>query len=347
MAITNSGSAGRFFTLVSAVTSTLENVFDEEATDDSYIPVEEVARRLGLPLPILMGRVEAGDIPSTREETADGIRYKLRLSDLGIDIESREGLNVDYGDEEGDGPVIEMEGHRAPQAFGGEAGVDFETITVSEPEPQHDFVTNSEDDFVVPSDTEFADSPDTEFNTGVERETPVALETMEAVELSGVSYEPISEEDELTPTRVSVSTPEGNLVFDAVQLHGEKPTEIEMVPVKTAPRNEVASMSLDARELVSGLLDRWEKTLEQSIYAEQRRRFEGELIARQNTVKELQMELQTVRAEHAAIQAENARQLAEKSNALNDRERDVKERDREIEELKALLPKRRGWFHFR
>ncbi len=107
------------------------------------------------------------------------------------------------------------------------------------------------------------------------------------------------------------------------------------------PRRDVASMtSLDPRELVAGLLDRWERTLEQRIYSEQRQRFEAELNARQNLVKQLQLELQTARAEHAAAQAEKDRRLAD--------------RDRRISDLEAGAPdpqdvagRRRRWFFSR
>ena len=117
------------------------------------------------------------------------------------------------------------------------------------------------------------------------------------------------------------------------------------------PRAEVAAMSLDPRELVAGLLDRWERSLEQRIYAEQRQRFEGELVARQNLVKSLRMELQTARAEHAAAQAEKDRIRADLEHTVSDRERDLRDRERELEEthrrlveLEAQRQKRRGWF---
>jgi len=100
------------------------------------------------------------------------------------------------------------------------------------------------------------------------------------------------------------------------------------------PRAELAMMNLDPRELVAGLLDRWERTLEQRIYAEQRQRFEAELTNRQAKVKQLQLELDAVRAEHAASLAEKERQLAE-------RERDLARREREIDDLRHQP--RRGW----
>ena len=96
-------------------------------------------------------------------------------------------------------------------------------------------------------------------------------------------------------------------------------------------------MMLDPRELVAGLLDRWERTLEQRIYAEQRQRFESELNARQNLVKQLQLELQTARAEHAAIQAERDRRLSEQ-------ERRVAQIQRELDAATEQITRRRGWF---
>ncbi len=113
---------------------------------------------------------------------------------------------------------------------------------------------------------------------------------------------------------------------------------VELSPVdreSEGPRAELAMMALDPRELVAGLLDRWERTLEQRIYAEQRQRFEAELTNRQAKVKQLQLELDAVRAEHAAS-------LAEKERALAERERDLAHRERELEELRSQP--RRGWF---
>jgi hypothetical protein len=113
---------------------------------------------------------------------------------------------------------------------------------------------------------------------------------------------------------------------------------VELSPVDAegeGPRAELAMMALDPRELVAGLLDRWERTLEQRIYAEQRQRFEAELTNRQAKVKQLQLEIDAVRAEHAAALAEKERELAARAHELQDRERD----------LADMLhnPPRRGW----
>ena len=130
--------------------------------------------------------------------------------------------------------------------------------------------------------------------------------------------------------------PAEELAAEAQNAHGRGGTLVDIG--SSEPRRDVASMtSLDPRELVAGLLDRWERTLEQRIYSEQRQRFEAELNARQNLVKQLQLELQTARAEHAAAQAEKDRRLAD--------------RDRRISDLEARFPdtqdvaaKRRRWF---
>ena len=133
-----------------------------------------------------------------------------------------------------------------------------------------------------------------------------------------------------------VPPPAEELAAEAQSAHGRGGALIDIG--SSEPRRDVASMtSLDPRELVAGLLDRWERTLEQRIYSEQRQRFEAELNARQNLVKQLQLELQTARAEHAAAQAEKDRRLAD--------------RDRRISDLEARFPdtqdvaaKRRRWF---
>src|SRR6202140_2354673 len=57
---------------------------------EPYLPVEEVARRLDLPLGILLRRVEAGDVPSRREDGPDGVHFLVRLGDLGIEGASSE-----------------------------------------------------------------------------------------------------------------------------------------------------------------------------------------------------------------------------------------------------------------
>lgn len=233
---------------------------------EPYLPVEEVAKRLDLPLGILLRRVEAGDIPSRREENADGVHYLVRLGDLGIEAPATNGA------------------------------------TAPPPPP--------------PPDSENHEAP---------------ADRSRTIDVVGI-VQPSSWPDKVVPP------PAEELAAEAQTPHGRG----SMIEIgSNEPRRDVASMtSLDPRELVAGLLDRWERTLEQRIYSEQRQRFEAELNARQNLVKQLQLELQTARAEHAAAQAEKDRRLAD--------------RDRRISELEAGPPdpqdvanRRRRWFFSR
>lgn len=238
---------------------------------EPYLPCEEVAQRLDLPLGILLRRVEAGDVPSRREEGPDGVRYLVRLGDLGIETPAA---------------TVAKE-QSAPM-----------------PPPAPPDVTNHETN----------------------------PEPLESVDVVGSAH-PSSWPDKVVPP------PAEELAAEAQTVHGRGASMIEVG--SSEPRKDVASMtSLDPRELVAGLLDRWERTLEQRIYSEQRQRFEAELNARQNLVKQLQLELQTARAEHAAAQAEKDRRLAD--------------RERRISELEAISPdpqdvagRRRRWFFSR
>ena len=234
---------------------------------EPYLPVEEVAQRLDLPLGILLRRVEAGDVPSRREEGPDGVRYLVRLGDLGIESPATAGVAAPAPP-----PPPETANH----------------VAAVDPTPSVDVVGTAQSS---------------------------------------------SWPDKVVPP------PAEELAAEAATSHGRAGSMIEVG--SNEPRRDVASMtSLDPRELVAGLLDRWERTLEQRIYSEQRQRFEAELNSRQNLVKQLQLELQTARAEHAAAQAEKDRRLAD--------------RDRRIGELEAGAPdpqdvagRRRRWFFSR
>jgi hypothetical protein len=159
---------------------------------------------------------------------------------------------------------------------------------------------------------------------------PAAGDESQNVDVVGTAQHASAWPDKVVPS------PAEELAAEAMNSHGRGGTLIDAG--SNEPRRDVASMtSLDPRELVAGLLDRWERTLEQRIYSEQRQRFEAELNSRQNLVKQLQLELQTARAEHAAAQAEKDRRLAD--------------RDRRISDLEARFPdtqdvaaKRRRWF---
>jgi hypothetical protein len=193
------------------------------------LSVEEVASRMGVPVALLIRRIEAGDVPARRIDSIDGpVSYRLRVGDLG-DIPT---------------PAT-VEDSRLPQRGSG-----------------HDAATAR--------------------------------------------------------------------VYGALEL--SRLDEQDMEPV-----TRLMSAAIDPRELVAGLLDRWERTLEQRIHAEQRQRFESELTARQSQVRHLQLELEAVRAQQAASIADRERVIAEHQRALA-------ERENELAALRVSIRQRpRGW----
>ncbi len=384
-------------------------------SDEPYLLVEEVAERLGLPLSVLLHRVEAGDIPARRVERADGLHYALRLGDLGIELDDQglrsaaisedraqagadspadddtqgapTGPAVDNaifpafdsspaplpgtwdvpsgaGEEEGDEP--------GPLAGWGPGSRPIERPWQPSAEPPPPWALREREPQVPPvwlNEGRVADLPAGD----VEAEPIEAVADIEIVEVvdhddeddrNEAPGEPLfgrREAAATTPAGMQDDAPffapdlggdadddEDTAVAElAVPPPGREPVSLVEGPT-SSPRGDLASMSLDARELVAGLLDRWERTLEQRIYTEQRQRFQAELVARQNMVKQLQMELHTARAEHAAAQAEKDRLLAGKERELADRERDLAETRRVAEEAERLAApaaaRRRRWF---
>jgi hypothetical protein len=353
-----------------------EHVSDTEP----YLLAEEVAERLGLPLSVLLRRVEAGDVPSQRVERDDGMHYALRLSDLGIETEDVNGdhpsREQDDVEDEPDGisvfdevgsqgveraiasafnPGVHPEGEDALDIADASAwhrddesaevdvhkGSEAPAWTVSEPvtppwssrplEPQEPPVwIKSEPRSPVAEEEEEEEAPPPS-----EPQAIAQAEETEVVGTGQVAAEPATSPTDAPEFRERRRAPQRGLIDSGAG----------------GPRTDVASMSLDARDLVAGLLDRWERTLEQRIYTEQRQRFQGELTARQNMVKQLQLELQTARAEHAAAQAEKDRILAAKERELAERERDLADTRRQAEEADrmsaASAPRRRRWFRTR
>jgi hypothetical protein len=260
---------------------------------EPYLPVEEVARRLDLPLGILLRRVEAGDVPSRREDGPDGVHFLVRLGDLGI-----EGASEDIP-----APVVEI---AAP---------------VPTPAPAAAITEDSSLDIAVPPPPPLLE------------DEPAAADESRNVDVVGTAQQ--SPHSSAWPDKV-VPLPAEELAAEAKNSHGRGGTLIDTG--SNEPRHDVASMtSLDPRELVAGLLDRWERTLEQRIYSEQRQRFEAELNSRQNLVKQLQLELQTARAEHAAAQSEKDRRLADRDRRISD----LESRSPDAQDVAA---KRRRWF---
>jgi excisionase family DNA binding protein len=84
------------------------------------------------------------------------------------------------------------------------------------------------------------------------------------------------------------------------------------------PESALAVNSIDARELVAGLFERWERALEQRIQAEQRLRFEAELERRLRQVRDLRQELDNTRKSTAAQLAEREQEVMALRNRLRE-----------------------------
>ncbi|MEO8899054.1 MAG: hypothetical protein ABI352_11320 [Candidatus Dormibacter sp.] len=351
----------------------------EHVTDtEPYLLAEEVAERLGLPLSVLLRRVEAGDVPSQRVERDDGMHYALRLSDLGIETED---LNGDDPGHHHDDPDDEPDGINVFDEAGSR-GVERAIASAFNPgvHPEGEDALDIADASAWRREdqpaTDSAQGSDGAVWTAQEPSTPAwssrPLEPQEPpVWIKSEGHADVVEEAEDAAPRQAEPPPADEAEETEVVGSGQVAAEPASAPTDApefrerrrapqhglidagagGPRTDVASMSLDARDLVAGLLDRWERTLEQRIYTEQRQRFQGELTARQTMVKQLQMELQTARAEHAAAQAEKDRVLAAKERELAERERDLADTRRQAEESEritvATAPRRRRWFRTR
>ena len=121
--------------------------------------------------------------------------------------------------------------------------------------------------------------------------------------------------------------------FAAAEPSPPPPTREEIAPPSTLLASPAAASAavgaIDARELVAGLFERWERALEQRIQAEQRLRFEAELEQRLRQVRDLRQELEQTRKTQAAELAEREREVLQ-----------LREQVRELEKA----PKRRGLF---
>jgi len=264
---------------------------EAEVASEEYLPIEEVANRLDLPLGVLIRRVEAGDVPARRTEGPQGAQYSVRVSDLGFGAQAAvskpKGVPSHAADE-----GVELLGSAMPKSW---------------------------PDKVVPAPAEELAAVSGHPPAAAGAATRAADHPIAAARAGGAT--PVNGRAEASVSAVPIRPTDGR----------------ETGLINGTPRSEVANMVLDPRELVAGLLDRWERTLEQRIYAEQRQRFETELNSRQNLLKQMQLELQTARAEHAAAQADKDRVLAE-------RDRQVADLQRELSTSREAGPRKRTWF---
>ncbi|MFN2569014.1 MAG: hypothetical protein ABR564_05360 [Candidatus Dormibacteria bacterium] len=116
------------------------------------------------------------------------------------------------------------------------------------------------------------------------------------------------------------------------------------VSVFTRPEStalpDALPIALDPRQLVAGLLDRWERSVEQRIQVEQLPRFEAQIVERQVRINELEKELRAVRLDGAAALTERGEAMAERERAVAERDRAIADRDRALAERERALSER-------
>ena len=145
--------------------------------------------------------------------------------------------------------------------------------------------------------------------------------------------EPVDDEDEEeAPFGSDEEEDEESIlaVEDGLDLEAPLPSEVLGVPEQVevprpsalaaaqGPDSALAVNSIDARELVAGLFERWERALEQRIQAEQRLRFEAELERRLRQVRDLRQELDNTRKSTAAQLAEREQEVLALRNRLRE-----------------------------
>lgn len=133
------------------------------------------------------------------------------------------------------------------------------------------------------------------------------------------AYEDLSEEttqyeEPVSPVMEQTEAPEPPRLAEEVSA----PSAV--ITSQAGGAGSLAINSIDARELVAGLFERWERALEQRIQAEQRLRFEAELEQRMRQVRDLRQELDQSRKTQAAQQAEQERELMDLRNKVRELE---------------------------
>ncbi len=139
--------------------------------------------------------------------------------------------------------------------------------------------------------------------------------------------EAVAEEQEEEEEEVSLAEGEdlgeesdllsGDSLLPSEFLGTEAPAPASLVPAP-GPESIPGLSSIDARELVSGLFERWERALEQRIQAEQRLRWEAELERRMRQVRDLKQELENTRKANAAQLAEREQEVLALRNRLRE-----------------------------
>ncbi len=263
---------------------------------DEELPVEEVASRLGLPVGMLVRRIEAGMLPGRRLEALDGtVQYRVSAVAMGPG---------------GDRPQP-MEGGvwpRAPLA------------------PEHEGPSTQESAAAQRSATATAPPPPAPrvhqwTPPPAATDTPVAEAPVEAPRAAAVPAA------EARPSQVVDAARGGATALDGIAWRlprggSEVATTVDQAGNPLA-RDDLGSMGIDARELVAALLERWERTYEQRIEAEYRLRYEGTLNEERSHYLRLERQVEELRAELMTLATAKEKDAVTARTALADRERDL------------------------
>ncbi len=281
-----------------------------------------------------------------------------------LEVATQAAIDEPVAELEAASPMAESQGPATETAlFGTEEPSDYsgEVAAPAEEEPPSPFAPGSAEEYGTVDETGYRPAePAPAFAPPPRRAFPGTYETpATAVEESPFSTAPsadLGEEEDYaaayqpaaqppSPAEASpFSAPPEPGPFGTAETYGQDEYLEEAAPALeptveevAAPSSLVASPaggsmavgSIDARELVAGLFERWERALEQRIQAEQRLRFEAELEQRMRQVRDLRQELDQTRKAQAAQLADREREVME----LRDRVRDLEQ-----------TPKRRGLF---
>ncbi|MGA9774357.1 MAG: hypothetical protein WBU92_00355, partial [Candidatus Dormiibacterota bacterium] len=281
-----------------------------------------------------------------------------------LEVATQEAIGEPLPELEAASPMAESQGPSTETAlFGTEEPSDYsgEVAAPAEEEPLSPFATGSAQEYGTVDETGYQPAePAPTFSPPPRRAFPGTYETpATAVEESPFStvpsadfeeeedyagaYQPAAQQPSPAEASPFSASPEPG-PFGTAETYGQDEYLEEAAPALEPAAEEVAAPSslvaspaggsmamgsIDARELVAGLFERWERALEQRIQAEQRLRFEAELEQRMRQVRDLRQELDQTRKAQAAQLADREREVME----LRDRVRDLEQ-----------TPKRRSLF---
>ena len=251
-----------------------------ETDPDQELWVEEVASRLGLPVAMLIRRIEAGVLPARGIPQESGVRYRVRAATFSLPAEAE--------------PAAE-----APPAFSLPADADPAAPAAPDAPPAFSIPAPSAP--LVPAG---------------------AAENAEPRPPSGE-----------TTAAASPAPPGAHPLVGVVEARRDTlPEQARLVDGEA-----LSTATLDAKELVAALLDRFERTLDQRLHAEYELRFTAHVAAQQRRIAELEAEVAArvhAAAQHAAA-LERTREEHAAALAVRDRRHQAATADVEALRVRA------------